>query len=944
VDSPSNSSSTLFTTGLSVDDSSVAFDALPSSIFSSVTADVTTTFMSLAFDPWSSNITTVSSVTRLSFSADNETVSVSDLSDAITFTLDAVNTTDSDTDAEQGACLFYNETTEAYESDGCVTMPSMYPSGHTLAWGTTTGLTSDADLAGAWSISGDLVSGCTDTVIDCSTSTGRATAVRLNGDTSNDGYGTCGSRTTGGVRVFSGASCALWRSDNSAGCNWNASAQAFTGGSCVSSSVTQCACRHATDYTSAITTLSTSDLESFDASEIITKIAVLFAVVISMFGGMHLLAFGSWFMELFTRRRLMAQLQSKRCGWAQVHGADQRPVHVWHFTLTPLLADIDAVRGTFVEFCAAVGLPLARLRCCIPEELLASDVPTHHGVGRKAGLDPEVTAANSKALSAFMTPQLRKRGVPMEQPATDFDGQDAAEAGSVTLAAVDDGEVVDTGASVDDMTATVDGAAESDVKELTLTHEHMISTALATALAQVHSLLPARELEQRRADAAALFEARGVSYGSGRWTFEPLVDLFLVLFSKFNIGEKKDWMDRACLWRIMLLSSPEGCWHATDGLALALNASNAPPPPATATAAAPGTKPAPKLAVKLFPQCYPPEADADAVPFDKCPLKFDVGAIEASMPECLASVRDASPQLALRAWTTSVVAARMRVIQFAWLVHGDGGKKDDGEQQHTTLVDVAEAWLAAQPELVACAPELASAADAQVVRWLAAQQTRITHMRAAELRLPGRAAQASLRHAGDMFLLLMTSHQTFSIFTSPFMGRVRRWQMTAIVVSCGLALLVVDIWFEYSNAYACCALARESIGCSTNIYDDCVYSGTVYSGTECTDLSDTYDCDAFPDRGYGDTLLAALICIACALPVKKVLGYCFQTSNEVVPSRQWLTWTPFRAPALGRTRWRFASERPGYIQMTAASNRGVFHLFFSMYMMDGVQGFCWLCA
>jgi hypothetical protein len=262
-DLPSNATSTLFTVGLSLPIGSanttipVAVDPLPAGIFAGVTGPVSTTLLSMDFNPWAASDASsgVSSVTRLSFAAaGGADIAVTNLANALTFSMPsgAVSPLAATNASLQASCVFYNVTTGRYDGAGCVTRPPVFPAGHTLAWSATTGLASDADLVRTWSISGPLVSsGCTDTVIDCATMAGRALRVPLNGVDGADGVASCGGLTAGGVRVFSGAACALWRANNSASCSWDVSRQAFLGAGCVVAPDTHCACRHATDFASA---------------------------------------------------------------------------------------------------------------------------------------------------------------------------------------------------------------------------------------------------------------------------------------------------------------------------------------------------------------------------------------------------------------------------------------------------------------------------------------------------------------------------------------------------------------------------------------------------------------------------------------------------------------------------------------------------------------------
>lgn len=250
ADAPANASSPLFVSGLAAPNSSSTFDPLPRSLFSGLAsqpAAVTTTLMTLAFDPWSAanNGSAITAVTRLLFAAAGAELSIANLSDAVTFTLPLQAAASAPTSAAaQPMCMFYDPASGVYETAGCVTMPLQRPAGHILRWANTTGLTSDADLAAAWAVAGPLTAGCGSVVLNCSTAAGRAARVEVAGGR----VASCAGRTAGGVRVFTGASCALADAGNSARCAWSPDQQLFLGAGCVADTAVRCACRHLTDY------------------------------------------------------------------------------------------------------------------------------------------------------------------------------------------------------------------------------------------------------------------------------------------------------------------------------------------------------------------------------------------------------------------------------------------------------------------------------------------------------------------------------------------------------------------------------------------------------------------------------------------------------------------------------------------------------------------------
>ena len=622
---------------------------------------------------------------------------------------------------------------------------------------------------------------------------------------------------------------------------------------------------------------------------------------------MHILSVASWGLEARATSALLRKLHTPECGHARLGAGGD--VDVWHFTQAPLEGEVDAVRGSYVEFAAVAGLPYGRLRCAVPEELLSGGGEAlRHVVGRRAGLDPRASAAVQTELSLRMNPKARAS---MTKP----DGSSTPRASMMLEEAAQGAEA--------------------------LTHEHFMSTALVLAFLEVKCLLPFAELQARRAAASALFAEAGVTSTLG--SLDEAVATLHLLFFKSSINCKKRWLECACLWRLRLLAGSQcaGFWDATPGIALALGATRAPPP---ADDSAGGRL---RRQFCCTSAQKPKDDDGDGKPQyepqpeDADPLNFGTDAIADSMPSCLQPLAASAPELAARAWCTACVGAKLRTLRVSWLL-----------TPGRTLVDSADEWAAAQPELKAFLPELERAAELQIAAWAAAQDVRIGIMRTYELSLPARAAQNALRYAGDAMLSLLTKHATFSVITSPFVSELRRWQKVCSVVSCGIALLVVDIWFYESHASNCCKQVRLAVGCDDDVYSDCALDATVYTGGQCADLvtasassedlPSDFSCTAFPRTSptaghYRDSVLVALIAVACALPVKWVLAYCFEASNELDVHGRWLRWSPFRAPFMGRTQWRFARERTGYLATTVAQQVSISHLVLSVWLGDAVE-------
>jgi hypothetical protein len=128
-------------------------------------------------------------------------------------------------------------------------MPNPAPAASwlTLAWQADIVLATPSLVASAWRASGALMAGCAETVLDCGDAAQRARTVALNPrDVFTAPPVSCDNATAGVLRVFSGAECALYKTDNAAGCAWDTVKQAFTGTGCIVASETACACTHLT--------------------------------------------------------------------------------------------------------------------------------------------------------------------------------------------------------------------------------------------------------------------------------------------------------------------------------------------------------------------------------------------------------------------------------------------------------------------------------------------------------------------------------------------------------------------------------------------------------------------------------------------------------------------------------------------------------------------------
>ena len=312
----------LTSTPLVVNGSASAFAPMPAGLFDAVTSGVVTEFRATTFDPYQHGNGTTSGVTRLAFNASGGgAIVVANAAAPILFTLPAA---DVSAGGLLARCQFWSPALGAYDTRGCAGVPSPAPPNHTLAFVAGYVTPNDASLALSWSIAGELATpDCRVAVLDCSRANplaydgvnwtdptdaslprrvfpdpGRPLSVPavacppLAGQTDATGAPLC---VLDGVaaacpllRVYAGAACPLWQ-PNAANCSWDNIKQSFVGGGCVAASgPQQCMCRHLTDFAAArapqIPTCSLSDLTSFSAADIVTKLRTLFIIVITLFG------------------------------------------------------------------------------------------------------------------------------------------------------------------------------------------------------------------------------------------------------------------------------------------------------------------------------------------------------------------------------------------------------------------------------------------------------------------------------------------------------------------------------------------------------------------------------------------------------------------------------------------------------------------------------------
>lgn len=88
---------------------------------------------------------------------------------------------------------------------------------------------------------------------------------------------------------------------------------------------------------------SPDQLTSFDTADLITKLSVLFTIVMSMFGAMHVGAALALVFESKESERIRAELMSDKCGYVHTEG----DINLWDLNLVRKPADLPiAGRGS----------------------------------------------------------------------------------------------------------------------------------------------------------------------------------------------------------------------------------------------------------------------------------------------------------------------------------------------------------------------------------------------------------------------------------------------------------------------------------------------------------------------------------------------------------------------------------------------------------------------
>jgi hypothetical protein len=153
------------------------------------------------------------------------------------------------------SCLYWDEDSQTYSSDGCVAQPNPAPPGVFLYWKAGAALPRDVNgsvlLDEAWALGGwaSEVDWSSDSNSDWMSSESEMAGTMLEGcEEVFDAYFEEYDGADAGLRKFVGDGCELSRANNTAMCWWDWRRQTFTGSGCVLADTLQCMCTHLTDF------------------------------------------------------------------------------------------------------------------------------------------------------------------------------------------------------------------------------------------------------------------------------------------------------------------------------------------------------------------------------------------------------------------------------------------------------------------------------------------------------------------------------------------------------------------------------------------------------------------------------------------------------------------------------------------------------------------------
>jgi hypothetical protein len=700
------------------------------------------------------------------------------------------------------APMFWNTSTAAYSAAGLAWIPNPAPPAAqlTIDWASGFDAASDDVLPRAWAVSGMAASGCEDASLDCGVPGQRSSVVETcPGDAASQRWA-CGGRTAGVFRIWTGCGCALWRVPPDAAapaCGWNVSTQAFQGGGCVASDATRVGTRHLTAFTvqaqpPEIRTLSAADLVAISPQDLV-HIKDLLILICCMFVGMHVGAFLLSRLDTRDMKRLLAMARSDALG-CQSFAVNGDTLLTWRLTQHVPAGDAGDAEEAHRVVVAGPAVAFASM-VGIPYARLALAVPE-----TMFGLQPVCCSVGRRpADSGLASSDKLQCSAPADEP---------------------------------DM-AMVAGTS--------FMHALQLSWCMASG---------DEVMTQQRLFLAFMEQQRSAVE---RGQFLRLFTVFKEMLIAGNLRGAKNWLPKARLWRVVLLSCDAGFWDPSDALALALLANNKAEPATVLHGVQSLMAALSSLAAVLIGSCVsgsdPSDGDlatagaesaartvrlasrrarlkpsrvedikgsvaADLSPVgdgtyvvddgeveerdegfggSDDPLCFCATAITETVPEQLSAALGHDETRAARVWTTALVGAYIDSNPlFTWRV--SAASVPLAEQR--TLLDAAEDWVQAQLRgAPAVHAFVMAAARHRVNLWIKYNDRRMTRQRKSLIGSREHAGTEMHRAVAMVHNALVTQHPTVSLITTEFAVGFVRWMGFVVLVSTLTSMLVVSIWF-----------------------------------------------------------------------------------------------------------------------------------------------------
>ena len=306
---------------------------------------------------------------------------------------------------------------------------------------------------------------------------------------------------------------------------------------------------------------------SLNPADLVTKLKLLFTVVVTLFGLLHIGGIVAWVMDAREKAHVAERLRDPACGYRVTEDG----VSLWRFGLDPLPDEIAAPSGPAIELASIFGLPMARLRAAMPDELFTTDFSA--ALGRKHGFSAsgmassrdthrELLTTSRRSSSGVRTPRKSSQTgdqsdgsarTPRRSATTFFTAyfsEDDSEPQSPTRGASK--RITDPDAPRQSSSAAA-ALRQSELETWNMEHrtalEEFTGTALVVAFLQVTQLLPVLEIARLRGAAAAHFEQLELTSPAG-WSFDATATAFLTFLSPGVLNTRVNWWMRARLWKL----------------------------------------------------------------------------------------------------------------------------------------------------------------------------------------------------------------------------------------------------------------------------------------------------------------------------------------------------------------------------------------------------------